>query len=182
MMKLAEQPDIEALRKGDETATELLWKQVREPSLRVAYYYTASWDDAQDIFQIVMLKALKKLDQFKSGRDFYAWYYRILVNTCRDWKKEAFRRLRGFLGEHQWNSIVLESSEANYGKKKRLQSLLKHLSRRMRMVFVLRYLEEFSAKEIGEILDISEDTVRVLSMQARRTLREVYEKQLKRVE
>jgi RNA polymerase sigma-70 factor (ECF subfamily) len=182
MVKLVEQPDIEGLRKGDETAMQFLWKQVREPSLRVAYYYTASWDDAQDIFQMTMLKALKKLDQFKSERDFYAWYYRILVNTCRDWKKEAFRRMRGFLGDHQWHSIALEVSEAGYGEQNQLQMLLKHLSRKMRMVFVLRYLEDFSVKEIGEILGISEDTVRVLSMQARRALREIYEKQVKRDE
>ncbi len=168
MSDIITKPELAALKEGDPDAVSRLWQELREPSLRLAYYYTSSWDDAEDVFQISILKALDHLAQFDDNRNFAAWFRRILVNTCYDWRKEAWRRLRSMLSDVQWRQL----SAPEGGSVTDIQGHIAKLPRRMRMVFILRDMEGQSVREIAEILAISEDTVRVLSMQARRKIRE----------
>ena len=169
MSDIITKPELAALRKGDADAVARLWQELREPSLRLAYYFTSSWDDAEDVFQIAMLKALEHLERFDDDGSFSAWFRRILVNTCYDWRKEAWRRLRSMLSEVQWGQLAATPA---FEEDSDIQRHIGQLSRRMRMVFILRDLEGYAVREIAEILSISEDTVRVLSMQARRRIRE----------
>jgi len=169
---------INGLRMGDrEKSVTELWQQVSGKAVHLAYCYTMDWDEAQDLVQTAFLKALKKWDSFQQERNFSAWYFKILVNTCLDWKRSAYRRLRQWIEE--WGVLQTPGKETPvlWEENQMIQNLIKRLPGRQRIVFVLRDLEDFSVREIAELLDISQDTVRVLSMQARRRLRELYEKE-----
>ena len=168
MINLPDQPDIDALRRGDPDATRRLWHAVYPGALRLAWHYTGDRDEAEDIVQEAFLKALRKLPLFAEDSHFAAWFQRILVNSCHDWRKSAVRRLRTVLSPWQWDKLPAEGTNQHFSQ---LGNLIRRLPRKLRMVFILRELEELSPAEIAGILDLAESTVRVMSMQARRQLR-----------
>ncbi len=166
----------QGMENRDKTVAEL-WQEIADKAIHLAYYYTMDWDEAQDMVQTAFLKALKKMDSFQQGKNFSAWYFKILVNTCRDWKRSAYRRLRQFVKDIRWLEPKGKDAAPMWEENQMIRDLIKQLTDRQRLVFVLRYLEDFSVSEIAELLDISPDTVRVLSMQARRRLREIYQRE-----
>ena len=57
--------------------------------LRIAWTWTNSVHDAQDICQTVLLKLLTGPRRFDDERLERAWVVRVAVNCCKDWKKSA---------------------------------------------------------------------------------------------
>lgn len=62
--------------------------------LRVAYTWTGSIHDAQDICQTVLLKLLTSPRRFDEERLERAWVLRVTVNCCKDLRKSAWYRRR----------------------------------------------------------------------------------------
>ena len=62
--------------------------------LRIAWTWTSSVHDAQDICQTVLLKLLTSPRRFEEERLERAWVIRVTVNCCKDWKKSAWIRRR----------------------------------------------------------------------------------------
>ena len=62
--------------------------------LRLAYTWTGSIHDAQDICQTVLLKLLTSPRRFDEERLERAWVLRVAVNCCKDWRKSAWQRRR----------------------------------------------------------------------------------------
>ena len=168
---LVEQPDIAALKRGDEKEVRRLWQRIREPSLRTAYYYCGNWDDAQDILQISLIKALEKLDSFQNSGDFYAWFRRILIHACIDWRRSAYRRLRLWVEDKQLNNMPETRAAPDSDYQQVLQRLIPKLPGKMRIIFILRDVEQMAVGEIAAALDLTENAVRVNSMRARQKIR-----------
>ena len=68
--------------------------------LRIAWTWTGSVHDAQDICQTVLLKLLTSPRRFAEERLERAWVVRVAVNCCKDWKKSAWVRRRDVDGLH----------------------------------------------------------------------------------
>ena len=62
--------------------------------LRIAWTWTGSVHDAQDICQTVLLKLLTSPRRFDEEPLERAWVIRVAVNCCKDWKKSAWVRRR----------------------------------------------------------------------------------------
>jgi len=166
--------DIQALKDGDSKAYYQLTQIYGEKALRIAYFYTGNQDEAHDIVQETLLKVFQRIESFRNERPFAPWFFRILVNTCRDWKRNFFRRFRRPLEEI--DSIPGWASPATPSITGWIRRQIQKMPPRMRMVFILHYQEDFSVTEISEILNISQNTVRVQLMKGRRFLREYFEK------
>jgi RNA polymerase sigma factor (sigma-70 family) len=94
MMAKIKTVDLADLRHRSPEAYITLLDLYGERSLHIAMQYTGNIDDAQDIVQDTIFKIWKKIDTYNEDKPFTQWYFKILVNTCRDWRKNAFRRLR----------------------------------------------------------------------------------------
>ena len=100
--------------------------------LRIAWTWTSSVHDAQDICQTVFLKLLTSPRRFDEERLERAWVIRVTVNCCKDWKKSAWvRRL-----------LPLEAAA----------HAVVHLPDRYRQAVYLRYYEGYEPAEIGELM------------------------------
>ncbi len=174
MERMDSKVDVAALKRGEASAFRQLAEKFGEASLRIAYQYTGNRDEAWDIVQETLLKVFQRIHQFQDGQPFAPWYFRILTNTCRDWKRNFFRRrCRSLEGVQDTLSQPTAETAAPITW---IQKQIKKMPAKMRMVFILHYQEEFSVNEIAEILGISVNTVRVQLMKGRQFLREFYEK------
>lgn len=116
---------------------------------------------AQDFTQDLFLRILDKHQQFNPEKRFYTWMYVIASNMC----KTEFRKQPNLSLQHGENgsSMVVNGNENSVDKevfKRTLQKSIQDLEQHHQISFVLRYMQELSIKEIAEITEVSEGTVK----------------------
>lgn len=161
---------------GDSHAFEALVSRYDKKVLSIAMRYVKSEDDAQDIYQEVFLRVFKNLSNFEFKSEFSTWLYRITVNVCLNFlekqkKINALSIYENFGGEDDDNSFSFESTlkakdlnpEENLSNKEKgelIKDAIETLSPKQKMVFTLKHFEELKIKEIAEIMDCTEGTVK----------------------
>ena len=165
-------PDLDIVRLAQRGATRraamgVLYERFRERVYNVALRIVSQPDDARDVLQDVFILLFRKIHRFRARAVFASWVYRITVNVSLDHLRKRRRspsptsstglldpapELRGLSGP--------EHATANRDLERHVQEGLTHLSDRLRIVIVLRYLEGLSYSDIAEILDCSLGTVK----------------------
>jgi RNA polymerase sigma-70 factor, ECF subfamily len=149
-----------------------------------AYRMSRNSQDAEDLVQETYLKAYKYYDKFEEGTNLKAWLFKILKNTFINSyrKKQQIPPSADFADiEESFESIVrdegagrqLPDPEAELLEKvldEDVQRSLEELPPDYRMVVLLADLEDFSYKEIAEILEIPVGTVMSRLYRGRRLL------------
>lgn len=129
---------------------------------RVCKAYASTENDAQDLFQDVVLQVWKALPGFKGQAALSTWMYRIALNVClqatyKAANKAKHVRLEGIYLEtvqHEEPNVALEQ------KHQALHHCIQHLNDSDRSVIVL-FLEDLPYKEIAIITGLSENHVAV---------------------
>ena len=154
--------------------------------IKKAYGYLKSKSEAEDAVQDGVLSAYKKLDTVRDVEALNSWIRRIIVNKALDILRknkrmpEFYRNVddvvtyssAGLLNQPLWSEIL--SPEQDIMKKENLQQLrdaIECLEDIYRIPLLLRAYEEFSIKEIAELLEISESNVKVRIHRARTKLK-----------
>ncbi len=163
---------VRGLREGSREAAALLEAAYREPLLRFAWGYLGDLTEAEDAVQDVFLKVLRAEtvpDSFRS------WIYRVARNHCLNrLRDESRRRDRDVLKtDAQFvDSLTGPLSQlARDEDRGRLLEALEKLSLDDRELLRLRYAEELSRREISEILELPESTVKSRLFQSLKKLR-----------
>ena len=133
---------------------------------RLAFSQCHQKDQADDIFQNVMYRYLKRKPTFESSEHEKAWFIRVTLNCSKT-------SLKSF-----WNNRVEEIDEQAYIFEKKeidLTPYLNKLPKKYNAVLYLFYYEGYSTKEMAKLLHIKENNVRVLLNRARNQLRKEIE-------
>ena len=137
---------------------------------RVAFSYTKTSHDAEDVVQTTFMKLLTGKVTFMDEEHVRRWLIRVAVNECNRMWSSFWRRNVEFLDDSEEPEfsgaadVVQEKSELYY-------AVLK-LPSKCRIVIHLFYYEEYSSKEIAELLHIREATVRTRLVRARKLLKQ----------
>lgn len=130
---------------------------------RLAYFYTNSKYDADDIYQDVFLKYLQNKKQFQNEEHKKAWLIKVTINSCKKMWLSSWKRKITSINDDE---IKFEMKE-DIG----LYNEIKKLSKKYRIVIHLFYYEQYSIKDISRILKQKESTIRTWLTRARRILR-----------
>ncbi len=126
-----------------------------------AYKLTRNREEAEDLVQETALGGLKSYHRFTEGTNFRAWMFTILrnihINRYRKNNREPikvnYEEVENFISLPEFSGFEEELfSEA-------LQQSLNQLSEELRTALVLFYVEEFSYKEIAEVMKCPVGTV-----------------------
>ena len=131
---------------------------------RLAFSYTRNKADADDIFQEVFLRYIRKKPQFETEEHRKAWVIRVTVNCCKKMNISIWKNKILPLEDN----LTFESEEENS-----LHYELMELPVKYRTVIHLFYYENYSAEEIGNILNQKPSAVRMILTRARRKLKEI---------
>lgn len=129
---------------------------------RLAFSQCHQKDQADDIFQNVMYRYLKRKPTFESLEHEKAWFIRVTLNCS----KTSLKSL--------WNNKIEEIDEQTYIFEKKeidLTPYLNKLPKKYNAVLYLFNYEGYSTKEMAKLLHIKENNVRVLLNRARNQLR-----------
>ncbi len=165
---------VKRARRGQSDAFDVLVRRYLRPALAVAWEFTESRDDAEDIVQEAFGRALRGLDGFDDERPFRPWFFTIVRNVGRN--TAAWRSRWGYepLSETLPAREGDPSSDAERREiQERVGAGLELLSPMQRTCFRLCDLEGFGGTEVAEMLGLEESTVRVHLHRARRGLREI---------
>ncbi len=179
-------------QKGDAEAYEILVRRHQQRVFAVVGGILRRSEDIEDIAQQVFLKAYLSLKRFDQRAAFGTWLYKIAVNECWDFlRKKKVRPLlyEADLSEDQSRqmAVALEDTTAASGDirkrlelREQIERLFKAIDERDQLMLVLKEVEGFSVEEIGEILDLNVNTVKVRLFRARGRLVKLYRKRFQR--
>jgi RNA polymerase sigma-70 factor (ECF subfamily) len=173
---------VASARQGDRRAFEELVERHKRRAYHIAFDFARDREEAKDLSQEAFLKAFMNLKNFDGRSSFYTWFYRILVNLCLDHKRRHKRSPTNGFDETIENQME-PSHEPARPRSPDQQVLARQISRkvgealealpaRQRTAFVLKNHQGLSIKEIAELMDMAEGTVKVHLHRAVTTLRE----------
>lgn len=128
----------------------------QEQFYRVAYSYVRNRDDALDVVQNAICKALEHRNTLRNPKAVKSWFYRILVN-------EALNILRTAKRETPLEEPMMEKLtyvEPAYEQDQQAYALVARLPEAQRTVVILRFYEELTLWEIAEITGAKLSTVK----------------------
>lgn len=140
---------------------------------RMAYSLVKNKYDADDIHQEVFAIFIVKRPKFENAEHERAWFMRVTVNLCKNLWKTAWRQKVVSLDEDFEENIEMASELKDDG----IIDVVRTLPFKYRTVIHLFYYEEFSIKEISDILKMKPSTVRTHLTRARAKLKELLEKE-----
>jgi RNA polymerase sigma-70 factor (ECF subfamily) len=146
---------------------EKLVAEYRPMVLRTAYRLIGRMEDAQDAAQEVFLRVLQNLDRI--GADPRGWLYRVTVNVCNDYYRKRSREV-GLEMDVVCRVPGVEREIDDRQRKRLLMEGLDILTKSERAAIVLRDIEGLPTREVAELLDIEEVTVRTQTSHARMKL------------
>lgn len=150
---------------------EVYFRRYHQMLFRIAFAEVKTHTDAEDIMQEVFIRLLKYQPEFENAEHEKAWMIRVTLNLCRDFLKSKWRQ----------TTVGLESvpeSEKCYMKVPYLEQdetlwQILGMKSNYRQVLYLFYYEDYTVKEIAEILGIPVNTVKTNLKRGREQLRQL---------
>lgn len=184
-----EQNLIRQAQEGDHDAFEQLVRRYERRVLSLIRSFVRDRNDAMDVYQEVFLRVWMGIKRFRLESSFYTWLYRITVNRCLTWHDQRGRRERLHLepwDETEEGEDWLERAVSQHGmstsddeidrdRRKLISKIwqaVETLKPKQRLIFCLRYQQGLQVKEISEIFDMPDGTVKILAFRAIRHLRD----------
>lgn len=134
---------------------------------RVAYSYTRNQEDALDVVQSAVCKALESYESIKNTEAVRTWFYRILINECLAVIK---KRKRVVLSDDALAQEVYY--EKSYESDDDIEKELDRLELDVQGIIKLRFFEELSLKEISRIMGMNLNTVKTKLYRGLKQLKE----------
>jgi RNA polymerase sigma-70 factor (ECF subfamily) len=158
---------------GDAEAFGHLLERYAPAVRRVTRAVLRNPDDADDAAQDAFLSAWRHLGRYDARRPFGPWLMRIALNAAYDIRRRQTRRAMEPLRDQEAASGATPERMAGRALlRDRVREALQQLPERRRLAVVLYDAEGYSHREIGELLNIPEGTVRSEVFHARRALRQ----------
>jgi RNA polymerase sigma-70 factor (ECF subfamily) len=162
---LSDEELMKALSKGDQRAFDELYKRFYAQLL--GYFKNMLWGDrekAEDMVHDIFAKIIKNPDYFDTNRSFRTWLFSVASNMCKnEYKKQAVRKntstgVEDYRSISSSTNVLAEVQDIQF--QQAFEENLAKMDEKHREVFALRHLEGFSMKEIAEVMEINEGTVK----------------------
>lgn len=164
---------------GNKQAYAQIINKYKDPLFATILRMTRNQQDAADLVQEAFIKVYHQLGKFDGKGSFSSWIYRVAINHCMD----EFRKKRHKMVENEMREDHIRDSnhpEVIFLKKERnrqLEKLIGCLPEEERMIILLRYVNELSYSEIGELMNLPLATVRNKLHRAKKKLRETIQQE-----
>lgn len=160
----------------DKAAFAAIYDNYVDRVYKYVYHRVSGKADAESITQEVFLRAWKAIDKYRkrTGTAFFAWLVVIARNLVTEHYKVR-KHLPLELVEpvsHSEDADPEAITEANLNRN-RVRDAISKLKGDKRTVITLRFIEEYSYKEIAEALNKSEGAIRVIQFRALRDLKQI---------
>jgi len=171
-----EESELIARAKTDKEAFGQLYERYARKIYNYVYYRTGNVADAEDLTARVFIRAMQHIGKYDDrGVPFSAWLYRIAHNLVANFHRDRSRRKIISLDDvSQWrvNEAGPESLTQLLEDRNALLATIRRLPADRQELLILKYVEQLSNKEIGDIMGRSEGAIKSLYHRTLLALRE----------
>lgn len=167
---MAEKLLIRELKRGREDAYKQLVEEYGDRLLRTCCLILRDRGEAEDVVQETFVKVFRKVEDFRGESGLYTWIYTIALNLSRDRLKKNTDF--SIFENEQIDNIDTEIHLEKAIDREVLRKELDEINPIYREVIVLFYFEELSIKEISQLLNEKEGTVKSRLSRGRNILKE----------
>jgi len=181
---------IRACQEGDQTAFNLLVWRWEKPLFNFTYKYVGDAHLAQDLVQETFVRVLRSIRGYEHRAAFSTWLYRIAVNLCKDHLRKRripMVSLNDYYTTSSGDRIYVKDRVADDGVRsdeamdaarteELVRRLLAGLPEDQRIVILLKEYQALTFREIAEVLEVAEGTVKARLYRGLRTMREQLER------
>jgi RNA polymerase sigma-70 factor (ECF subfamily) len=175
--------------KGDQRAFAEIVDMYQERLYHMAYRMLYNRQEAEDVVQDTFLRVYRNLERYDDSMKFSTWIYRIATNLCIDRlrKRKPVYSLDAESADHEGldgyamipsDDRTPESELLLSDTQRIIHQAIETLPAKYKTVMVLRYLQDMSLQEIGDVLDMPVTTVKTRVHRGREFLRKKLEHKL----
>jgi len=139
----------------------------KESHYRLAFSYVKNSDDALEVVQESIYKAISTMNTLKTPEYLQTWFYRIVINTAID----LLRKYKKIVVMDDETIARYDSGTVDHYEDIDLQKALDNLPIQYHSVIVLRFFEDLKIEEIAVILDENVNTIKTRLYKSLRMLR-----------
>jgi RNA polymerase sigma-70 factor (ECF subfamily) len=163
--ELTDEELMQLLVKKDSEAFSELYDRYSEIALN--FFFKMLWKDrekSEDFMQDLFMKLIHKPELYNTSKPFKTWFFSVANNMCKNEYRKAEVRLKAATEIQNSQNLT----DSNYGEKQPdkalfLESLNKELEEMgqvRRSIFIMRFKHGFTIKEISQVLECSQGTVK----------------------
>jgi len=181
---------VRACKEGDQTAFNLLVWRWEKPLFNFTYKYVGDAHLAQDLVQETFVRMLRSIQGYEHRGAFSTWLYRIAVNLCKDHfrkKRIPMVSLHDYYTTPSGDRVYVKDRVVDEGarsdeamaaarREELVRRLLAGLPEEQRVVILMKEYQALKFREIAEVLEIPEGTVKARLYRGLRTMREHLER------
>ena len=161
--ELSDKELIDSYKSGDKQSLDLLITKYKNYIFNLSYRFMHNYEDAMDLTQEVLIRVYKAIDRYEERNYFKGWLYRIISNTAINTYGKSYRRESPYLDKLELIDDTRYNMESDYERiylREKISDAYNKLKGKQKDVFMLRYYENYSYKEISKILNISSDSAK----------------------
>ncbi|MFA6923059.1 MAG: sigma-70 family RNA polymerase sigma factor [Bacteroidales bacterium] len=164
---------VEKCLQNVKEAQEILYKRFAPKMLGVCMRYAKDKMEAEDFMQEGFIKVFYNLQNFRNEGSLEGWIRKTMVHTSINFYKKNLKLLYSHEETNMYeNNPDVNPTQISLMSANELMKVIQELPEAYRMVFNLHIIEGYSHGEIGEILEIPENTSKSQLMRARKLLQE----------
>lgn len=133
-------------------------------------------DDVYDAIQEALISIYQNFDKLENKEFFSTWGTRIIINKCYDLLRKNKKSENNVYIDDENVNLELQYDNKKEDEKFELDDILEHLSEEQKLITTLYYYNEYSVKEISNMLEYPEGTIKYKLSQIRTELRIMLER------
>src|SRR5690242_1581043 len=166
---LSDEEVVNRVRAGDRALYEVIMRRYNQRLYRVCRAILRDDTEVEDVMQDAYVRAYSHLDQFAGRSTFSTWLTRITVNEALTRRRSRNRHIQVDITDYDGEismktptpSLNPEQNASTAQVRELLEQAVMNLPESYRAVVMLRDVEELSTSETAEVLDLTEDNVKV---------------------
>lgn len=165
---------IEGCKRQDRKSQQAVYERYARVMYNICLRYTSSTESAQDLMHDGFIKVFTNINSFENKGSFEGWMKRIFINLALENIRKNKRQEQNSEDIESIADTIADDSEDDVDSinETELLRMIQELPSGYRSVFNLYAIEEYSHKEISEMLGIAEGTSRSQYIRARALLQE----------
>jgi RNA polymerase sigma-70 factor (ECF subfamily) len=169
---------IARAKNKDKKAFGILYDYYQPKIYRFIFIKTGSKEDSEDLTHQVFLSAWQKIEEYEErGFPFSGWLYQIARNAVIDFYRSKrhnvqLEEVENILPD---NSYIEEDIDLKI-KLEKLMNAIKQLKTDYQDVVIMRFVDDLSVREVANILNKSEGSIKLMQHRAIKKLKEIFEK------
>jgi len=140
----------------------VIYKRYFKALYKYLFWLTHDMESAKDIAQVVFIKVYEKPELFDVSKSFKVWLFSIANNNWKNYlrKQSNQRKLLKKVGGFELPSVIIDDEVDDDNRMKEVKKVIEYLSDDHKEVVVLKYSENLTIKEIAQVLNCSEGTIK----------------------